>query len=84
MEEAVAAFKLNVERYPGSANVYDSLAEAYERGGKLDLALPNYEKAHALGVQTNDPNTNVFKTNLDRVTAQAKQAKPAGGADAKK
>lgn len=82
MEEAVAAFKLNVERYPGSANVYDSLAEAYERGGKLDLALPNYEKAHALGVQTNDPNANVFKTNLDRVAAQLKQAKPAG-ADAK-
>jgi predicted alpha/beta superfamily hydrolase len=84
MEEAVAAFKLNVERYPGSANVYDSLAEAYERGGKLDLALPNYEKAHALGVRTNDPNTNVFKTNFDRVAAQIKQAKPAGNADAKK
>lgn len=82
MEEAVAAFKLNVERYPGSANVYDSLAEAYERGGKLDLALANYEKAYALGVQTNDPNTNVFKTNRDRVAAA--QAKPPGGADAKR
>jgi predicted alpha/beta superfamily hydrolase len=81
MEEAIAAFKLNVERYPGSANVYDSLAEAYERGGKLDLALPNYEKAHALGVQTNDPNVNVYKANRDRVAAQAK---PAGSADAKK
>jgi uncharacterized protein len=84
MEEAVAAFKLNVERYPGSANVYDSLGEAYERGGKLDLALPNYEKAHALGLQTNDPNTNVFKTNFDRVAALVRQAKPAGAADAKK
>jgi predicted alpha/beta superfamily hydrolase len=84
MEEAVAAFKLNVERYPGSANVYDSLAEAYERGGKLDLALPLYEKAHALGVQTNDPNTNVYKTNFDRVSELAKKAKPAGGAEEKK
>ncbi len=84
MEEAVAAFKLNVERYPGSANVYDSLAEAYERGGKLDLALPNYEKAHALGVKTGDPNTNVFKTNFDRVSALAKQAKQPAGTDAKK
>jgi len=74
MEEAVAAFKLNVERYPGSANVYDSLGEAYERGGKLDLALPNYEKAHTLGVQTNDPNVNVFKTNRDRLATQAKQS----------
>lgn len=81
MEEAVAAFKLNVERYPGSPNVYDSLAEAYERGGKLDLALPNYEKAHALGVQTNDPNVNIYKTNRDRVAALAKTS---GGTDAKK
>lgn len=84
MEDAVAAFKLNVERYPGSANVYDSLAEAYERGGKLDLALPNYEKAHALGVKNGDPNTNVFKTNFDRVSALAKQAKQPAGTDAKK
>ena len=84
MEEAVAAFKLNVERYPGSANVYDSLAEAYERGGKLDLALANYEKAHALGVRTNDPNTNVYKANLDRVSELTKKAKAAGGAEEKK
>lgn len=79
-EGAIAAFKLNVERYPGSANVYDSLGEAYERAGQLELARTNYEKAHALGQQTNDPNLAIYKTNLDRVAAQAKQA----GADAKK
>src|SRR5215203_5238005 len=28
---AIAVFKVNIERYPASANVYDSLAEAYER-----------------------------------------------------
>jgi hypothetical protein len=84
VEEAVAAFKLNVERYPGSANVYDSLGEAYERAGKLDLALASYEKAHALGVQNGDPNTNLFKANLDRAAAQTKQAKSSGGAEAKK
>jgi uncharacterized protein len=81
MEEAVAAFKLNVERYPASANVYDSLGEAYERAGRLELARASYEKAHALGRQTNDPNVSIYKTNLDRVVAQAKQA---GGTDAKK
>ena len=69
MEEAVAAFKLNVERYPGSANVYDSLGEAYEKGGRLELALANYEKAHALGQQAGDPNVRVYKANLDRVAA---------------
>lgn len=84
MEEAVAAFKLNVERYPGSANVYDSLAEAYERGGKLDLALPLYEKAHQLGARANDPNTNVYKTNFDRVSELTRKAKAAGVAEEKK
>ena len=83
MADAVAAFKLNVERYPGSANVYDSLAEAYERDGKLDLALPLYEKAHAVAARTNDPNTNLFKTNFDRVSELVKKAKPASAADAK-
>lgn len=79
MDEAVSAFKLNVERYPGSANVYDSLGEAYERSGRFELALTNYEKAHTVGQQTNDPNLNVFKTNLDRMSARAKQ----GGSEAK-
>ena len=82
MEEAVAAFKLNVERYPNSANVYDSLGEAYERSGRIELALTNYEKAHSVGLKTNDPNVNIFKTNFDRAATLAKQAKPAGG-DAK-
>ncbi len=67
IDEALIAFKANVERYPGSANVYDSLAEAYERGGKLDLAHANYEKAVAIGKRTNDPNLRVFQVNFERV-----------------
>ena len=83
-EEAITAFKLNVERYPNSANVYDSLAEAYERAGRLELALPNYQKAHTLGQQTGDPNTPLFKTNFERVAAQVKQGTNAAGAADKK
>ncbi len=30
-DEAIAVFKLQVERYPESPNVYDSLGEAYEK-----------------------------------------------------
>jgi predicted alpha/beta superfamily hydrolase len=82
-EDAVAAFKLNVERYPNSANVYDSLGEAYERAGRIELALANYEKAHAVARKTNDPNLNVFKTNFERASALAKQARQGGG-EAKK
>lgn len=73
-EDAIAAFKANVERYPQSANVYDSLAEAYERGGRLDLAEPLYEKARVLGEQNNDPNTAIFKTNYERVHAKLKES----------
>ena len=72
-EEAIAIFKANVERYPASANVYDSLAEAYERGGKLDLAEPLYDKARVLGQQNNDPNVGIYKANYDRVHAKLKE-----------
>ena len=72
-EEAVSVFKANVERYPGSANVYDSLAEAYERGGRNDLAEPLYDKAQKLGQQNNDPNANIYKANYERVNAKLKE-----------
>jgi predicted alpha/beta superfamily hydrolase len=72
-EEAIAAFKANVERYPASANVYDSLAEAYERGGRIDLAEPLYDKARVLGEQNNDPNAAIYKTNYERAHAKLKE-----------
>ena len=73
-EEAIAAFKVNVERYPGSANVYDSLAEAYERSGRLDLAAPLYEKASTLGQQNKDPNLAIYQANFERVSSKVKLA----------
>jgi len=72
-EEAIATFKANVERYPDSANVYDSLAEAYERGGRIDLAEPLYEKAKVLSEQNNDPSASVFKINYERAHAKLKE-----------
>jgi hypothetical protein len=79
-EEALAAFKWNVEHYPKSANVYDSLAEFYERAeGKLDLALPLYAKAAALGKENADPNLNVYQQNHDRVAGLLKQPANAAG-----
>jgi uncharacterized protein len=72
-EEAIAVFKANVERYPASANVYDSLAEAYERQGRLDLAEPLYDKARTLGQQNNDPNAAIYKANYERVHAKLKE-----------
>ncbi|MDC7999608.1 serine hydrolase [Aequorivita todarodis] len=45
---AEAVFKLNVEAYPKSSNVYDSYAEALMEQGKNDLAIANYKKSIAL------------------------------------
>jgi predicted alpha/beta superfamily hydrolase len=73
-DEAIAAFKANVERYPDSANVYDSLAEAYERGGRIDLAEPLYQKAQTLGERNNDPNAATFKANYERAHAKLKES----------
>ena len=73
-EEAIATFKINVERYPESANVYDSLAEAYEKGERLDLATPLYEKAQTLGKQNNDPNAAIYAANFTRASDKLKQA----------
>ena len=48
VQEAVEILKLNVEAYPASANVYDSLAEAYLVSGDAPLAIQNYEKSLSL------------------------------------
>ena len=79
MEEAVKVFKTNVKNYPQSANVYDSLAEFYEKNGKLDLAKSNYEKPLEVGTQPGDPHLQVYKTNFDRVSEALKKNAVAKG-----
>jgi CubicO group peptidase (beta-lactamase class C family) len=43
--DAIRVFQLNVELYPQSWNVYDSLGEAYMNNGDKDLAIQNYKKS---------------------------------------
>jgi tetratricopeptide (TPR) repeat protein len=43
--EAIRIFELNVEAYPKSANVYDSLGEAYMDAGNKPPAIANYKKS---------------------------------------
>lgn len=43
--EAVAVFQKNVQEYPQSANVYDSLGEAYAKVGEKGLAIQSYERS---------------------------------------
>ena len=56
-KEALEIFKLNVFLYPNSANVYDSVAEAYAVNGNRELAIKNYKRSLEL-----DPkNTNAAR-----------------------
>ncbi len=64
---AIERFKKNVELYPGSANVYDSLGEAYERMEKKEAALENYKKAYETAQNTGHPLTQTFKQNYERL-----------------
>lgn len=45
LKEAIRIFQLNVEAYPQSSNVYDSLAEAYLDDGNKPQAIANYQKS---------------------------------------
>lgn len=54
VNEAIEIFKLNVETFPKSSNVYDSLGEAYMVNGDKGLAIENYQKS----VELDPQNTN--------------------------
>lgn len=53
-EAAIAVFRRNVERFPESANTWDSLGEAYLEAGELEAALENYQRS----VELNPANDN--------------------------
>ncbi len=72
IDEAIEIFKYNVKNYPESANVYDSLGEAYEAKKQYDLALQNYKSACVIGKKNNVPNLAVFMINKKRVEDKLK------------
>lgn len=65
LDFAIALFKLNAERFPQSANVWDSLAEGYMKAGQRDLAIANYEKSLAL-----DPKNDNAKKMLEKLRGE--------------
>jgi predicted alpha/beta superfamily hydrolase len=66
-DNAIGVFEENVKRYPKSANVYDSLGEAYETKGLIERAKENYQKACDLGALSGSPFLPVYQENLSRV-----------------
>ena len=71
-KEAIEIFRLNVEAYPGSANTYDSLAEAYLGAGEKKLAVDYYQKA--LAVDPGYPNAPAARELLKKLEAETKAA----------
>jgi len=57
IDEAIEVFKLNVELFPKSSNVYDSLGEAYMKSGDKKNAIKNYNKS----LELNPDNENAKK-----------------------
>ena len=45
LKEAILIFRLNVEFYPMSSNVYDSLGEGLAKGGETEEAIKSYRKS---------------------------------------
>jgi predicted alpha/beta superfamily hydrolase len=64
---AIEVFRENVNRFPKSANVYDSLGEAYEKNGQMPEAEKNYKKAVEIAGNENHPYLKVYQDNLQRV-----------------
>ena len=48
LESALYVFELNTKLFPASANVWDSLAEAYWKSKNKEKAIEYYNKAIAL------------------------------------
>ena len=70
VEDAIEIFKLNVEMYPQSANVYDSLGEAYVTHNDKELSIANYKKSLEL-----DANNANAKSRLALLTGEQKEVK---------
>jgi hypothetical protein len=75
-KDAIAIFKLNEIAYPRSANVYDSLADAYLADHQDKLALQYSEKCLEV-LKENPPANEVLAKNVrDSAEARIKKLKP--------
>jgi tetratricopeptide (TPR) repeat protein len=66
VREAVEIFKLNVEAYPESANLFDSYGEGLASLGHIDEAIRAYERALALDSKTPNAKRIIAKLRAER------------------
>jgi tetratricopeptide (TPR) repeat protein len=70
LPEAIDLLKLNVQIYPDSGGVYDSLGEAYMKSGQKQLAIESYKKS-----LEKDPTNDNAKDKLKELEAETPPAK---------
>ena len=62
VDKAIKFFQLNIDMYPNSYNVYDSMGEAWMNKGDLKKAIAYYERSVAL-----NPNNQGAKNNIKKM-----------------
>ena len=70
--EAIKTLTENTKRYPKSANVYDSLGDAYRFSGNLKEALKNYEKAVKIAEKEDHIFLETYRKNMKTVKKEMK------------
>lgn len=65
VEDAIAAFERNVQDFPGSVNVYDSVGDAYKANNEMKKAAESYQKACSMAREVNHPNLGVYCANAE-------------------
>jgi tetratricopeptide (TPR) repeat protein len=73
VDDAIAAFRRNVELYPDSANPHDSLGEALEAKGERAAAIECYERAVKVAAANRDRQLDVFQKRLEEARARGKK-----------
>jgi tetratricopeptide (TPR) repeat protein len=73
LQEALAVFRLNIEAYPWSSNVYDSYAEALMANHQYDLAVRNFRRSLEL-----DPGNRNATKNLKQLQLLTGPTPPRG------
>jgi len=72
LDEAIAIFKSNVEHFPNSPNVYDSLGDAYMEAEDFAQAFASYQRAVALAQKDGHQNLELYQANLEKALRKKK------------
>ncbi len=73
IQDAIVLFERNVATNPNSANAYDSLADAYVAAKQWQKAVDASNKALAMAIKFDNPNTAYFKQQAEKMSVQLRQ-----------